>query len=65
MSGANACMQKAIALLGNGLLPSGDSSLSSDTQQQLQDLDLEFFADENVTVDDYIERRAEIIASAD
>jgi len=65
LSGANACMQKAIALLGNGLLPSGDSSLSSDTQQQLQDLDLEFFADESVTVDDYIERRAEIIASAD
>jgi glucose/mannose transport system substrate-binding protein len=65
LSGANACMQKAIGLLGNGLLPSGDSSLSSDTQQQLQDLDLEFFADENVTVDDYIERRAEIIAAAD
>ncbi|MBF0680655.1 MAG: carbohydrate ABC transporter substrate-binding protein [Devosia sp.] len=65
LSGANACMTKALDLLGNGLLPSGDSSLSSDTQQQLQDLDLEFFADENVTVDDYIERRAEIIAQAD
>jgi glucose/mannose transport system substrate-binding protein len=65
LSGANACMQKAIGLLKNGLLPSGDSSLSSDTQQQLQDLDLEFFADESVTVDDYIERRAEIIAQAD
>jgi glucose/mannose transport system substrate-binding protein len=65
LSGANACMAKALDLLGNGLLPSGDSSLSSDTQQQLQDLDLEFFADENVTVDDYIERRAEIIAQAD
>ncbi|MCW5721805.1 MAG: carbohydrate ABC transporter substrate-binding protein [Devosia sp.] len=65
LSGANACMKKAIALLDNGLLPSGDFSLSSDTQQQLQDLDLEFFADESVTVDDYIERRAEIIAQAD
>jgi glucose/mannose transport system substrate-binding protein len=65
LSGANACMKKAIDLLGNGLLPSGDFSLSSDTQQQLQDLDLEFFADENVTVDDYIERRAEIVAQAD
>lgn len=65
LSGANACMTKALGLLKNGLLPSGDSSLSSDTQQQLQDLDLEFFADENVTVDDYIERRAEIIAQAD
>jgi glucose/mannose transport system substrate-binding protein len=65
LSGANACMTKALGLLGNGLLPSGDSSLSSDTQQQLQDLDLEFFADESVSVDDYIERRAEIIATAD
>ncbi|MBJ6986959.1 MULTISPECIES: ABC transporter substrate-binding protein [unclassified Devosia] len=65
LSGANACMKKAIDLLGNGLLPSGDFSLSSDTQQQLQDLDLEFFADENITVDDYIERRAEIVAQAD
>jgi glucose/mannose transport system substrate-binding protein len=65
LSGANACMTKALGLLGNGLLPSGDSSLSSDTQQQLQDLDLEFFADESVTVDDYIERRAEIIAQAE
>ncbi|WEJ57221.1 ABC transporter substrate-binding protein [Devosia sp. FJ2-5-3] len=65
LSGANACMTKALGLLKNGLLPSGDSSLSSDTQQQLQDLDLEFFADESVTVDDYIERRAEIIAQAD
>lgn len=65
LSGANACMKKAIDLLGNGLLPSGDFSLSSDTQQQLQDLDLEFFADESITVDDYIERRAEIVAQAD
>ncbi len=65
LSGANACMTKALALLENGLLPSGDFSLSSDTQQQLQDLDLEFFADESVTVDDYIERRAQIVEQAD
>ncbi len=65
LSGANACMTKALALLDNGLLPSGDFSLSSDTQQQLQDLDLEFFADESVTVDDYIERRAQIVEQAD
>jgi len=62
---ANACMQKAIALLGNGLLPSGDFALSSDTQQQLQDLNLEFLDNDSITVDDYIERYASIIESAD
>jgi glucose/mannose transport system substrate-binding protein len=65
LSGANACMQKAIGLLGNGLLPSGDFALSSDTQQQLQDLSLEFIADDSITVDDYVERYASIIETAD
>jgi glucose/mannose transport system substrate-binding protein len=65
LSGANACMQKAIALLDNGLLPSGDFALSSDTQQQLQDLSTEFIADDSITVDDYIERYASIIESAE
>lgn len=63
LSGANACMQKAIALLDNGLLPSGDFALSSDTQQQLQDLSTEFLDDDTITVDDYIERYAGIIGS--
>jgi glucose/mannose transport system substrate-binding protein len=62
---ANACMQKAIALLGNGLLPSGDFALSSDTQQQLQDLNTEFLDNDSITVDDYVERYASIIESAD
>ncbi|PXA99982.1 ABC transporter substrate-binding protein [Nostoc sp. 3335mG] len=65
LSGANACMKKAIDLLGNGLLPSGDFALSSDTQQQLQDLNIEFIGDDSITVDDYIERYASIIESAD
>jgi glucose/mannose transport system substrate-binding protein len=65
LSGANACMQKAIALLDNGLLPSGDFALSSDTQQQTQDLNTEFLDDDSITVDDYIERYASIIESAD
>ena len=65
LSGANACMKKAIDLLGNGLLPSGDFALSSDTQQQLQDLNIEFLDDDSITVDDYIERYASIIESAD
>ena len=65
LSGANACMQKAIALLDNGLLPSGDFALSSDIQQQLQDLNTEFLDDDSISVDDYIERYASIIESAD
>lgn len=65
LSGANACMQKALGLLGNGLLPSGDFALSSDTQQQLQDLNTEFLDDDSITVDNYVERYAEIIASAE
>lgn len=65
LSGANACMTKALALLDNGLLPSGDFSLSSDTQKQLEDLNLEFIADDNISVDDYVERYATIIDQAD
>ncbi|MBN9336013.1 MAG: carbohydrate ABC transporter substrate-binding protein, partial [Devosia sp.] len=65
LSGANACMQKALGLLKNGLLPSGDFALSSDTQQQFQDLNTEFLADDNITVDDYIERYASILEAAD
>lgn len=65
LSGANACMQKAIGMLENGLLPSGDFALSSDTQQQLQDLNTEFLDDDSITVDDYIERYASIIESAE
>ena len=65
LSGANACMAKALKLLDNGLLPSGDFALSSDTQQQLQDLNTEFLDDDSITVDDYVERYASIIESAD
>lgn len=65
LSQANTCMQKALALLGNGLLPSGDFNLSSDTQQQLQDLNIEFFGDDSISVDAYVDRYAQIIATAD
>ena len=62
---ANACMQKALVLLENGLLPSGDFALSSDTQQQLNDLNLEFLDNDAISVDDYIDRYAAIIGRAD
>jgi DNA-binding transcriptional regulator YhcF (GntR family) len=67
LDAANACMKKGIEILANpdGVLPSGEQLLSSDTQQQLQDLLLEFFSDKSQTVDDLVERDAEIIASAD
>jgi glucose/mannose transport system substrate-binding protein len=58
-------MQKALKLLGNGLLPSGDFALSSDTQQQMQDLNIEFLDDDSITVDDYVARYADIIEQAD
>ena len=59
---ANPCMQKALALLDNGLLPQGDLSLSSDTQAQMQDLTLEFINDKSIPLDDYINRYAEILS---
>jgi glucose/mannose transport system substrate-binding protein len=65
LSGANACMKKALTFLDKGLLPSGDFALSSDTQQQLQDLNTEFLDDDSITVDDYVERYASIIESAE
>lgn len=65
LSKANACMQKALKLLDNGLLPSGDFALSSDTQAQLQDLNIEFLGDKSISVDTYVDRYASIIASAD
>lgn len=67
LSGANDCMKKAIEILKgpDGLLPGGETLLSSDTQQQLDDLNQEFFADKSYAIDDYINRYAEIIGSAD
>ena len=65
LAAANPCMQKALGLLKNGLLPSGDFALSSDTQQQFQDLNTEFLDDDSITVDDYIERYASILEAAE
>jgi len=67
LSTANDCMKKAIEILKrpDGLLPSGETLNSSDTQQQLDDLNQEFFADKGYSVDDYIEEYASIIEQAD
>ena len=67
LSTANDCMKKAITILESpeGLLPSGETLNSSDTQQQLDDLNQEFFADKSFPIDDYIEEYASIIEQAD
>jgi glucose/mannose transport system substrate-binding protein len=65
-STANACMQKALKILDNPkeVIPSGEATLSSDTQQQTQDLLSEFFSDKSMTVDQAQAKYADIIAAA-
>lgn len=68
LSSAPACMQKGLAILNDpngGLFPSGEFLLSSDTQQQLTDLNQEFFNDKSYSIDDYVARYAEIIGEAE
>ncbi len=65
LSQANACMTKALVLLKNGLLPTGDLNLSSDTQAQMQDLSIEYINDKSITMEDYINRYADILATAE
>lgn len=66
MSAANACMKKGIEILAKegAVLPSGEQLLSSDTQGQIQDLAVEFFATPDMTVEEVQEQFAEILASA-
>jgi glucose/mannose transport system substrate-binding protein len=64
LSKANPCMNKALALLKNGLLPTGDLNLTSDTQAQMQDLSIEFINDKSISLEDYINRYADILATA-
>jgi glucose/mannose transport system substrate-binding protein len=65
-SKANDCMKKGLKILENpeNVLPTGDQTFSSDTQGQLQDLVLSFFADKSMTVDDLQAQYADIVASA-
>ncbi|TCU25706.1 carbohydrate ABC transporter substrate-binding protein (CUT1 family) [Rhizobium azibense] len=65
LEAANACMKKGIEILSdlNNVLPSTEQMLDSDTQGQLQDLALEFFSSK-MSVDDAIDRQADIISQA-
>ncbi len=66
LAAANDCMQKGLEILASGnVLPSGDMSLSPDTQGQIEDLMVEFWNDESITAADAQARYADIIADAD
>ena len=59
-------MKKGLAILASGnILPDGVNAFSADTSGQIQDLMVEFWNDQSVTVADAQARYVEIIASAD
>ncbi len=63
---ANDCMQKGLAILGEGnVVPSTNELITPDTNSQLNDLMTEFFSDMGITVEDAQERFVEIIAAAE
>ncbi len=65
MTAANGCMQKGLGILADGgVLPSGDQSLSADTQTQIEDLMAEFWSGDMPAADAQA-RYADLIASAD
>lgn len=67
LAAANACMKKGLEILADpaNVLPTGEQTFSSDTQGQLQDLVLAFFADKSMTVEDMQAQYADIVAAAD
>lgn len=63
---ANDCMKKGLAILDSGAaLPSTDQLVSADTETQMRDLFVQFFADPSMTPEEAQEQFAEIIADAD
>lgn len=63
---ANDCMQKGLAILGDGAVVEGsDALITPDTNNQINDLMAEFFSDTGITVEDAQARFAEIIAAAE
>ena len=65
MAAANGCMQKGLGILADGgILPSGDQSLSADTQTQIEDLMAEFWSGDMPAADAQA-RYADLIAAAD
>jgi len=65
LAAANDCMKKGLEILAAGnILPSGDMSLSPDTQGQIEDLMVEFW-NSDMSAADAQARYAAIIGSAD
>ena len=65
MSSANGCMQKGLGILADGgVLPSGDQSLSADTQTQIEDLMAQFWSGDMPAADAQA-KYVDIIARAD
>jgi len=65
ISKANDCMQKGLTILKSGAaFPSGSQMLDRDSLNQIRDLENNFFADHNVTVDEAQAQFAEIIKNA-
>ncbi len=63
---ANDCMQKGLAILGEGtVVPSINELITPDTNNQLNDLMSEFFSDTSITVEDVQAHFVDIIASAE
>lgn len=65
MSSANGCMQKGLGILADGgILPSGDQSLSADTQTQIEDLMAQFWSSD-MSAADAQANYAQLIEDAD
>lgn len=65
MSAANGCMQKGLGILAaGGVLPSGDQSLSADTQTQIEDLMAQFWSGDMPAAEAQA-KYVDIVASAD
>ena len=65
MSAANGCMQKGLGILADGgIMPSGDQSLSADTQTQIEDLMAQFWSGD-MSAADAQESYAQLIEDAD
>lgn len=66
LSTANACMQKGLALLADGaLLPDTNQLITPDSNEQINTLFIEFFADTSMSVEDAQAEFANIISSAE
>ena len=66
LSAANDCMKKGLKILAAGnILPDGVNAFSADTAGQIEDLMVEMWNDQSVTVEDAQARYTAIIADAD